>query len=500
MLMFKSLEAKLIATYALVVALSLLVAGIATVAVVNAVQLTVAERYLQAQATLVGRGIEIWMDQGRPLVEVRQLLQRQRTGTMHVFFLNSDGRVIAHVGPPGEDLSLEGQVIEDLPQRPALAPAPTPQPGQAAPARRFTIPRLPIGPVNRIDLGTRTLVYAIVPIPRNPRVAAELRQNAPAYVGIAQSVNEIAAWPYVARPLVVIGLLVFALTVLLGVWLARSITKPIGQMTQASEAMARGDYQQTIQVAGDDEVARLGQAFNTMSREVDRAHAMQRDFLVNVSHDLKTPLTSIQGFAQAMTDGTLQSVEDYQRAGSIIHAESERMRRLIGQLLDLARLQGGEAILAHDQVDLLPILASSGKLAQERAATSGIEVTTRLPATLPPIVGDAPRLEQVVNNLLDNALKYTPAQGRVDLSAGVTPGGVAFTVCDTGPGIPKEHLERIFERFYRGDRARASDGGSGLGLAIVREIVEAHHGRIQVDSQVGYGTALTVLLPAAARG
>lgn len=488
--MFKTLEAKLIATYALVIALSLTVAGVATVAVVNAIQVAAAERFLHGEATVIARGIEWWLDLGRPLTQVRAQLQSQIGGTQHLFWLDADGRVIAHVRPPGETLNLEGQFLTNLPPRPAVTPAPT-----GAPGRRPIIPRLPVGPVNRIDLGPRTLVYAIVAMPRGAQPSAEVRPGVPAYVGLAQPVNELAAWPVVAWPLALIGLLAFALTSLLGVWLARSITGPLRQMTRASEAMAQGDYAQTIDVHGDDEVARLGQAFNAMSHEVDRAHRMQRDFVVNVSHDLKTPLTSIQGFAQAMTDGSLHGVADYQRAGGIIHAEAERMRRLIAQLIELARLQGGVDALAHAPVDVLSLLHSAGRLAGERATAAGLTFETELPAALPTVTGDAARLEQVVANVLDNALKYTPRGGRVTLRAGTAAGGVAVSVSDSGPGIPAEEQARVFERFFRGDRARAGDGGSGLGLAIAREIVEAHGGRIEVASAPGEGTTLRVWLP-----
>lgn len=491
--MFKSLEAKLIVTYALIVAFSLMVAGALTVAVLNTAQINITERFLHAQATLVARGIELWLDQGRPITDLRRIVESQRSGNQHIFWLDTEGRVIAHARPPDEPTSLEGKFLtEDLPERPGVMPVPTNAPN---PQRRFIVPRLPISGVNRIDLGDRTLVYVIVAIPRGPRPGVELRAGGPGYVGIAVPVNDVAAWPLIARPTLIIGLMVFAVTVLVGVGLARSITTPISQMTRASEAMAKGDYAQRIEVEGDDEVARLGKAFNSMSHEVDRAHKMQRDFLINVSHDLKTPLTAIQGFAQAMVDGTLKTVEDYEKAGAIIHAESDRMRRLISQLLDLARLQGGMAGLAKDRVDLLPILATSANLARDRAQKAGLGFAIRLPAALPPIVGDATRLEQVINNLLDNALRYTPAGGQVELSAAASPEAVAFTVRDTGPGIPPEDQPRIFERFYRADRARANDGGSGLGLAIVREIVEAHQGRIHVDSVLSRGTALTVILP-----
>ncbi|MFN8500137.1 MAG: HAMP domain-containing sensor histidine kinase [Anaerolineae bacterium] len=499
----KSLEAKLILSYALIIAFSLIIVTVVAVTAFNRRELQAVEVFMRGRAAAVADRIQTGLANGQSLTDIRNQIRNQaRFARLHVILLDNEGRVTEDflggtLTPDGQRIpSLDGQVIGNLPPRPGASSAdssdgaPAGQSGQ----RGLALPKVALPPrTNSVDLGSQTLVYAIAPL---PRPATPEAPGAPGYVGVVQFVPEAQPWPTLTRLMLTVGVIVFALATALGFWLARSITKPVAQLTRATEAMARGDYGLTIPVKGDDEVARLARAFNTMSHEVDQAHRMQRDFLVNVSHDLKTPLTSIEGFAGAMVDGSLHSMEDYQSAGNIIYAESERMRRLIGQLLDLARLQGGIAAFNMAEVDMTDLLTRAARAAEPRAAAAGIAFTYHMPPWLPSVTGDPVRLEQVVNNLLDNAFKYTGQGGHVDLTAGPSPGGLSFTVTDSGPGIPPEDLNRIFERFYRSNRAR-SDGGSGLGLAIVREIVEAHNGRVEVASEVGRGTSVTVFLPAA---
>ncbi|MFN8485756.1 MAG: HAMP domain-containing sensor histidine kinase [Anaerolineae bacterium] len=498
----KSLEAKLILSYALIIAFSLTIVTVVAVTAFNRRELQAVEAFMRGRAAAVADRVQTGLANGQSMTDIRNQIRNQaRFARLHVVLLDDEGRIIEDflggtVTPDGQRIpSLDGQTIGNLPPRPtpvasdgAAQPPAAGQPAQ----RGLALPKVALpSRTNSIDLGNQSLVYAVAPL---PRPATPEAPGAPAYVGVVQFVPEAQPWPTLTRLMLTVGVIVFALATALGYWLARSITKPVAQLTRATEAMARGDYGQTIPVKGDDEVARLGRAFNTMSQEVDKAHRMQRDFLVNVSHDLKTPLTSIEGFAQAMVDGSLHSMEEYHSAANIIYAESERMRRLIGQLLDLARLQGGIAAFNMADVDMADLLTRAARAAAPRQVAAGVAFTYHMPPWLPTVRGDPVRLEQVLNNLLDNAFKYTGPGGHVDLTAGPSPGGLSFTVTDSGPGIPPEDLHRIFERFYRSNRAR-SDGGSGLGLAIVREIVEAHGGRVDVSSEVGRGTSVTVFLP-----
>jgi signal transduction histidine kinase len=235
-----------------------------------------------------------------------------------------------------------------------------------------------------------------------------------------------------------------------------------------------------------------------MTAQVKATQYAQRDFVANVSHDLKTPLTAISGWSQAMLDGTAVSPQEQQQAATIIYQEAERMQRMVNQLLDLARLESGQLELVRHPLHLGQVLNDVYQSLSPRAQEQQIHFTLDVqPTSL--ISGDYDRLMQVFTNLVDNALTHTPSGGRIHLA--VKPHSdkaVEAVVQDTGRGIPAEDLPRIFERFYQVDKSRAQGNGrrgSGLGLAIVRELVEAHQGIIQAYSQVGKGSAFVVRLP-----
>ncbi|RME11229.1 MAG: sensor histidine kinase [Ardenticatenia bacterium] len=297
-----------------------------------------------------------------------------------------------------------------------------------------------------------------------------------------------------------------------GWYFSRRITEPLGKITEAAKRIAAGDFSARAEVdtSGDDEIAQLARAFNTMIDEVNVARDTQRDFLANVSHDLRTPLTSIQGFSEALMDGTVPPAQQ-QRVAAIIHEEASRLSRLVQDLLDLARIESGRFIMARRDVDLNEIIRHLKDIYASRAEAEGIKFKVRHPRKALPIVGDPDRLEQVLTNLLDNAFKYAQQSpdapevrliGKLGGVRGVTQDGaggdlgrwwIEIQVMDNGPGIAAQDLPHIFDRFYRADQAR-SGGGVGLGLAIAREIVQAHGGEIAVESG-DKGTTFTVRLP-----
>lgn len=290
--------------------------------------------------------------------------------------------------------------------------------------------------------------------------------------------------------------------IILAIVISRSIAQPLQKMATVAQAIAQGDYSQAAPESGPDEVRALGQALNSMKQQVQATQQGQRDFLANVSHELKTPLTSIRGFAQAMLDGAAATPEAVQRSANIIFSEADRMRRLVEGLLDLARLDSGLRALNRTTIDLQNVLAGVSEKFSLRAKEKGVELRLELPPSLPTVHADADRLAQVFTNLMDNALKHTPAGGKVTVAAvapaapaGTTPKWVEASVGDTGPGIPPEDLSRIFERFYQVDKSRAGQAGAGLGLTISKEIVEAHGGTLRAESVVGLGSRFIVRLP-----
>ncbi len=288
------------------------------------------------------------------------------------------------------------------------------------------------------------------------------------------------------------------LALLLAVWLAGSIGGRLSQMAAVAGRIAKGDYT-PVEVRGPREVRELAGALNTMAGAVQSAQQTQRDFLANVSHDLKTPLTSIRGFAQAIEEGAAEKPEDVQRAATIIREESERLIRLVADLLDLAKLESETGPTRGASVDLAALVAALAERLAPRAAEKDVQLEVGQPPATARVQGNADRLAQVIQNLLDNALKYTPSGGVVRVAVTAAAGRVTFVVADSGPGIPADDLGRIFERFYQVDRARgrsAEATGVGLGLAIVKEIVTRHGGTIRAESVVGIGTRFVVDLPA----
>ncbi len=359
----------------------------------------------------------------------------------------------------------------------------------------------------KTPIGDRNLLFAAIP--------AGQVGGQPVYVALSDFERPIwAALQELVPRLLVAGVITLLVSLLAAFLLARSISKPITQLTQATEAIACGHYESRVRATGNDELGRLGASFNTMAEQVQRVRQMEKDFLANVSHELKTPLTSIRGFSQAILDGAVQDAQGVRHAAQTIFDETTRMALLVGDLLTLARLETGELPLAKEKLDLAQLLPSWIDRLQPRARSLN-ETLVMTTDPILPVIGDPARLEQVVANLVENALKYNHAGGSVTVTAktetevasksGVTPRRrlpqmrnthwVTISVADTGSGISKEDQKRLFERFYRGDKARVA-GGTGLGLAIAYEIIAAHGGKISVQSEVGRGSTFTVRLPA----
>ncbi|MGI8588998.1 MAG: sensor histidine kinase [Chloroflexia bacterium] len=294
------------------------------------------------------------------------------------------------------------------------------------------------------------------------------------------------------------GLAAVLASLALGLVIARSLTRPIATLTAATREIAQGNYAHKAPVTGSSEMQALAVDFNQMASEVERTHQAQREFLANVSHDLKTPLTSISGFSGAMLDGALRDPQAFRDAAQVINAEAARMARLVADVVDLARLQGGESELELHPTDIAGLLQQAASSMRPQASERQVELRVEAgPVPLVPADGD--RLRRAITNLLDNGLRHTPPGGRVTLAVEPHADGARISVRDTGPGIQAEELARIFDRFYQVDKSRAPQGqSSGLGLAIVREIVAAHGGTVGVQSTQGAGTEFVILLPGSA--
>jgi two-component system phosphate regulon sensor histidine kinase PhoR len=227
-----------------------------------------------------------------------------------------------------------------------------------------------------------------------------------------------------------------------------------------------------------------------------RLERVRRDFVANVSHEFKTPLTAIQGFAETLLSGALDDKANRKRFVEIIREHARRLARLTDDLLKLSRIEAGRLELEIRPIRVEVLVNGCVETARLKAKAKGLEIQVDLQENAPAVRGDGAQLGEVLQNLLDNALQYTPAGGKIEVKARSSGHDVIFTVSDTGIGIPESDLERIFERFYRVDDARSREaGGTGLGLSIARHIVEAHGGRIWVESAVGHGSRFHFSVP-----
>lgn len=478
--MFNSLRGRLILSYLAVILLTLCVAGAGVLVLLADFQRGIVNTRLSdalgPSMDLAREGVQ----RGDPPAQIVADIQKQVDASWRVLLLDDTGNILAD-----SQAELTGRRLP----RVALL--------QNLGQLRFA--------TGRQLVAGRDLVFAAAPI----ATRAQGREFLLIATGVRPFTTGIEE---LLRPLLAAGAIALIVAVIIALVLARSISQPLGELTRASEAMARGNYEQQLPVRRDDEFGRLAGSFNLMAAAVRHSQQSQKEFVANVSHELKTPLTSIQGFAQAIAEGATRDLESARHAARLIFEESQRMARLVGDLLTLARLDTGDVPMEKVTLDLNTMVPAWVDRFRGRAQSAGVALNVSLDSP-PPVVGDPVRLEQVVSNLVDNAIKYNHSGGRVDVKVGQADGEEApkdpekrakgeapkqwalVRVTDTGQGIPKTGQARVFDRFYRADRARAA-GGSGLGLAIVREIVREHGGHIEFESIEGVGTTFSVLLPA----
>lgn len=334
---------------------------------------------------------------------------------------------------------------------------------------------------------------------QGPNAAARRNPLGAAFVFVARPRTDISA--QAGRDLLPRLLLAAGVSLLLGVLLAlvvsRAMTRPLSELAGAAEDIAAGNYGRRVGHVGADEIGVVGRSFNRMAEAVERARAAQRDFLANVSHELKTPLTSLIGFSQALMDGSLQTEGEKRRAAAILHEEAQRVLRMAQELLDLARVESGHISYHPSAVDVAALLDQEVEIVRQRAAARQLKLQLEVPHQIPPVKADAERLHQILENLFDNAVKYAPAGTEVVVRAAAQAGHVEVAVANP-VGEHRPDPSRMFERFYRADPSRASGaGGVGLGLSISHQLASAMDGRLWADFDEAGRLRLRIVLPQA---
>ena len=462
--MFNSLRSRLWMTYAMLIGLVLFVVGAAIVLVVYRGNIPLQQAALNLQALRVN-ALPRLQSVGDLDEETLQTLLVNNTNQIRgrIVVLTNDGQVVA------DSLNEEGANLPEFANAPILTE---------------------IGSLPNFyrDSDNQNWYYIIERI--NKDRLAFFAVNRPRL-----QIVTIFRDQYLG-PLAQAGLLALLVAFVLSLVMSRWITAPLRRISREARQVADGRAH-PIPLEGPEEVRQLAASFNDMTRQVQESQQSQKDFIANVSHELKTPLTSIQGFARAIQDGTAHSPEELAQAADVIGMETARMHRLVQDLLTLTKLDAGTIAFSFKTMDLNPLLDAARHKFIPRTDAASIQFDVRKSDRPALVNGDPDRLMQLLDNLLDNALKFTPAGGKIILRSEVNGDMVWVHVIDTGEGIPEDEQSRIFERFYQVDKARSGGEirGYGLGLAICQQIVQAHSGELSVTSRPGVGSHFVVKIP-----
>lgn len=300
---------------------------------------------------------------------------------------------------------------------------------------------------------------------------------------------------YIDLSYAITGVLGFILAFILSYYLSNRISRPLSELTVATQQIAEGAYGKRVEITGYQEVERLGAAFNTLSQNLSRNETLRKNMIADISHELRTPLAAQRGYLEALDDGVMGFDRE---ALEVLARNNLLLSRLVEDLRQLALADAGQLELHLRPLDIGQTLREAAEDFAHASQEGGVGVALSISRGLPELKGDPERLSQVISNLLQNALAHSPRGGSITLEAKREGEEVVVSVSDQGPGIDREELPMIFERFYRTDRSRTREsGGSGLGLSIARSLVDAQGGRMWAESECGKGTTILFTLPQA---
>jgi len=336
----------------------------------------------------------------------------------------------------------------------------------------------PDWPKRPLSLQGTDSVLGTVYISPEPSIGYALAQ------GLAGSTRLVLLWG---------GLLAISIALIIAFVLSRWVSAPIQALTVSAKRLGRGDFSQRLDFQGKGELGELTQAFNSMASNLERTERLRRNMVADTAHELRTPLSNIRGYMEAIRDGMIKPDADAIRS---LDEEVTLLSRLVDDLQELALADAGEIKLVCQPEDVKELIHQVVAAVQTKATAKGVPISLSVPDKLPLVNIDARRISQVVRNLLENALAHTAKGGNIAVTARQQDGWVEISVTDTGEGIPAEELPNIFERFYRVDKSRArATGGSGLGLTIAKYLVEAHGGKIKAYSESGKGSRFLFTVP-----
>ena len=464
--MFRHIRWKLLATYLIVVFAALVFLGVHLTRQFEVAYTDQLEGLLLDLGRLLAGGFADGLATGNPEAVRRQLADGYG-GDLAVFVTDEAGAIVA--GSAMVRTSL-GSVAAD-------------HPGVAEGLRGSEVVGVGTAP------GGEKSVYAVVPVRAAGRVIGTMHVARPLSSLEAQvrHLRWVVAWATLVALVIAAGL---------GVPLARSIAGPVQEMQRVAGALAAGRLGERVPVRTQDEVGALARSLNFMASELERMEVTRRAFVADASHELRTPVANLAVAIEALKTLIDRDPGQARAAAHDLEREVDRLRELVEHLLDLSQVESGRVQLRLEPVTVSEVIERAVQPFRARAEQAGIALSVETSPRLPRVRADADRTVQVLTNLLDNALKFTPQAGRVTVRASDRRGHVLIGVADTGPGIPEAELPHIFDRFHKVDKARpAGRGGAGLGLAIAKRLVEAQGGIIMVESREGAGSQFIVALP-----
>ncbi len=478
---FYGLQFKLIMAFGLIVLVALVLAGSVFVAVRRGEAQDAALDHVVAASPPVYSGFTFRQRQDQSVLELVQFADAAAEQLdMHILMVDRVSGTIAY--DTQDDLTSEKITVpedEVIPASP-LRPYVYWQPHKGSTGEDFV------------------MVMALPSISGHGRGVPSVEEEPYWLILAIQKDTITSAWRGLLPQLGLAAIIALPIAVVLASVLASYISRPLQQLTTASQLVAEGNYDVQVDIDRRDEVGRLAQSFSTMARRVGETHSQMRALIANVSHDLKTPLTSILGFAQALRDERSADSATVEHMGNVIYDEAARLNARLNDLLYLAEIESGQSVLQHDEIDLRRLIETSVQRIESDVKQRGVDLNVEL--TDATISGDGAKLERAVENLLDNARKYTPGGGEIDVRMSPNGQRVTIEIANTARDVSTDELPRLFERFYRRERLRGEDGarsGSGLGLAIARDLVELHGGALDAALRDGQ-LAFTMTLPVTA--
>jgi len=360
------------------------------------------------------------------------------------------------------------------------------------------MPYILVDPTGRILLGNPDRIGEVIDLKKEKGYPIDIHNRLvgwliPIRLETAAAVNspEQIFLAGVNRALLISAAISLALALLLGGFFARQLTHSLRQVTLGTQRIARGELGYQVQVNTDDEVGELANAFNQMSADLHTSSKARQQMTADIAHDLRTPLSVLLGYTEALSDGKLEGTPDVY---AVMHMETRHLKRLIDDLRTLSLADAGELPLNRQPCQPESLLQRTAAALRPQAEAQGVQILVEAAPHLPEVSVDPERIAQVLGNLVANALRYTPENGEIRLTARSELGKLILEVKDTGSGIAPEDLPHIFNRFYRGSKSRRPNGEAGLGLAIAKSLVEAHGGSISVESQPGLGAKFSITL------